>query len=50
MDRNTIDEIVAGLMVEHGPDGHIDGHEIITDFIVDLLENKNLKKWKDYRI
>ncbi len=31
-------------MIKDGPDGHCDGHEVITDFVMALLEN-NVNKW-----
>jgi hypothetical protein len=37
MDREAIDDMVCELMMEYGPDGHVDGHERITDFIETLL-------------
>ncbi len=37
--RNEIDEVVCQIMIHDGPDRHVDGHEIITDFILALLED-----------
>ncbi len=41
-----IDEVVCEIMVQDGPDRHIDGHEIITDFILSCL-NDNFNNWVD---
>lgn len=35
-----INQQVDEIMINFGPDGHTDGSEIITDFIVSLLVNK----------
>lgn len=40
MSREEIDGIVCEIMADYGPDGHTDGSEIITDFIVALLAGK----------
>ena len=37
MERNEIDDVVCEIMYHDGPDRHIDGHEILTDFICALL-------------
>lgn len=39
--RNKIDDKVCFLMEVYGPDGHIDGHDKITDYICELLEDEN---------
>jgi len=36
--REEIDDAIFEIMREHGPDGHVDGHEIITKYICVLLE------------
>ncbi len=46
MNREEIDDLVSDIMIEDGPDGHCDGHEIITDFIVALLASEG-KDWKE---
>ena len=46
MTTEEIDYLVADIMIEDGPDGHCDGHEIITAFIVELLNGKG-KDWAD---
>lgn len=38
MNRVAIDKAIVALMIEHGPDGHCDGHERITDYVVSLVE------------
>ena len=37
--HDRIDEVVIRIMMNDGPDGHIDGHHIITMFICDLLKS-----------
>lgn len=32
--REEIDDEVCALMMDHGPDGHVDGHELITDMVM----------------
>lgn len=34
MDYDEIDEEVCALMREHGPDGHIDGHDMLTEMVL----------------
>lgn len=46
MTTEEIDDLIADIMIEDGPDGHCDGHEIITDFIVNLLKG-NGKDWAE---
>lgn len=41
-----IDNVVCEIMFQDGPDRHIDGHEIITDFILSCL-NDNFNEWVD---
>lgn len=37
MNSETIDDAICDLLREHGPDGHIDGHEEITAYVLRLL-------------
>ena len=46
MTTEEIDDLIADIMIEDGPDGHCDGHEIITAFIAELLKGKG-KDWAD---
>lgn len=46
MTTEEIDDLIVDIMIEDGPDGHCDGHEIITAFIVELLNGKG-KDWAD---
>ena len=34
MTREEIDNVVCEIMYRDGPDGHVDGHNILTDFII----------------
>lgn len=45
MTRKEIDDVVCQIMIKDGPDGHIDGHNVITDFIISLQEG-NEYEWK----
>ena len=46
MTKEEIDDIVCEIMINDGPDRHVDGHEIITDFIMALLSGEG-HKWKE---
>lgn len=35
--RGQINEVIIPAMIEHGPDGHIDGYREITDAVIDVL-------------
>ncbi len=39
MERNEIEEVICKIMVHDGPDRHVDGYEVITDFIMALLQD-----------
>lgn len=36
MNREQIDDVICEIMSQDGPDRHVDGHEVITDFIEHL--------------
>jgi hypothetical protein len=38
MTREEIDCRIVAIMIEDGPDGHCDGHEVITDFVMSLVD------------
>ena len=42
IDKERIDNVICEIMNQDGPDMHVDGHEIITDYIVALLEQRDL--------
>lgn len=44
MTKEEIEDIVIDIMAEDGPDGHTDGSDVITAFIVELLNEKG-KEW-----
>lgn len=46
MTIKEIDDLIIEILVNDGPDGHIDGHEIITAFVVELLKG-NGKDWSN---
>lgn len=40
LNKKIIDEVICEIMHKDGPDQHIDGHEVITEFIMSLLADK----------
>jgi hypothetical protein len=48
MTTKQIDNMVIEIMITDGPDGHCDGHEVITSFITALLEGKGEEWSKGY--
>ncbi len=40
MTEDEIDDVVCDILKNDGPDGHVDGHEVLTDFIVALLDGR----------
>lgn len=46
MNREEIDDVICKIMRRDGPDRHIDGHDIITDFIIALVDNRG-RDWAD---
>lgn len=46
MSQDEIDDVVCDILLRDGPDGHIDGHEVITEFIVALLNGRG-REWAD---
>lgn len=42
--KKQIQQVVENIMILEGPDGHIDGSEIITNFII-AVNNKQIEKW-----
>jgi hypothetical protein len=37
VELEQIDNVICEIMYQDGPDRHIDGHEVITEFIAALL-------------
>lgn len=37
MNREQIDDAICDILMKDGPDGHVDGHDKITDFIMEQL-------------
>lgn len=44
MNKDEIDNIICDILQKDGPDGHIDGHEVVTSFILALMD-KRADKW-----
>jgi len=36
--RDAVDGVICDLMVAHGPDGHVDGHEALTEMVMLMLD------------
>lgn len=49
MEKQEIDDIICEILVNDGPDGHVDGHEIITDFIMALLKDEGSEWFTKYQ-
>jgi len=46
MEKTLIDNVIAEIMIQDSPDGHCDGSEIITDFVMALLKgDSSAIKW-----
>ena len=39
-----LDNAIADLMIEFGPDGHCDGHGVIAGFVQQLLDGKTVSQ------
>ena len=48
MTEEEIDNVVCEILVQDGPDGHCDGHEVITAFIKALLNDDGPEWVKKY--
>lgn len=46
MNADDLDDVICEIMIKDGPDGHTDGHEVITDFILAVIKG-NGEKWKN---
>ncbi len=44
MTKEEIEDIVMYIMIEDGPDAHTDGSDVITNFILELVNGKG-KEW-----
>ena len=44
MSKEEIEDLVMDILIEDGPDGHTDGSNVITDFIIELVNEKG-KEW-----
>ena len=44
MNYEEIEETIADIMINDGPDGHCDGSDVIARFVVALLEGRG-KEW-----
>ena len=49
MTRAEIEDAIADILINDGPDGHCDGADIITDFVMALLSGGGGKWIEDYR-
>ena len=44
MNAKKLEEVVSDMLIKFGPDGHCDGAEFITDFILSLSAG-NADEW-----
>ena len=44
MEEERIDDIVCEILYHDGPDRHVDGHEVLTDFIK-AMQDGNGETW-----
>lgn len=42
--KEDLADLICDIMINDGPDGHVDGHDIITNEIW-----KRVEKWKDMK-
>ena len=45
-EEGAIDNVICEIMHHDGPDRHVDGHEVITDFIMALLNGQG-EEWEE---
>ena len=45
--KEKLDDLIVNLMCEHGPDGHCDGHEIITQVIWNIIHKTKTRGSQD---
>jgi hypothetical protein len=50
MTKADIEDAICDIMMKDGPDGHVDGAEIIAEFVHALLEGNGEKWIEAYRI
>lgn len=48
MNAEEIDDAICEIMMRDGPDGHIDGHRTITEFIIALRDGEGEVWISDY--
>jgi len=48
MKKEQIEEIIAGILIKDGSDGHCDGADIIAEFVDALLNGKGNDWLEDY--
>ncbi len=48
MKPEEIENIISDIMINDGPDGHCDGSEVITSFIMSLLNGDGDEWIKEY--
>jgi len=49
MKKDKLEEIIEGIMFTDGPDGHLDGSDVIVDFILSLIDGNGDKWWRKYQ-
>ena len=46
MTKEDIGDLIADLMMDFGPDGHVDGHRVIANFVF-YLQNGAGDEWAE---
>ena len=49
MGDKEIEYAIMDILIEDGPDGHADGSDVITDFVINLINGKGEEWIKNYR-
>lgn len=50
MTRKQIDEVICLIMREDGPDRHIDGHEVLTSFVLACRDGAGTEWVTQYKL
>ena len=48
MTEDEIADVVIEIMLRDGPDGHIDGHDVITSFVMAVLSGRGAEWYASY--
>lgn len=48
VNEEEIDDVICAIMMRDGPDRHVDGHRVITAFVVALLDGRGEEWFREY--